>query len=140
LVASSATKKGVRPVLLRVFIVGVTTALALGAIEGTLRFLFRNVRSSGDARDFIGRRAAAEPITTNSLGYRDREIPPKTADHYRIIVVGDSITWGQGLEERERFSNLLQEFLGAKYEVLNFGLRAHNMPEHLEVLDQALKF
>ena len=140
LVASSAARKGARPVLLRVLIVGVTTALALGAIEGTLRFLFRDVRSSGDARDFIGRRAAAQPISTNSLGYRDREIPPKTADHYRIIVVGDSITWGQGIEERERFSNLLQEFLGAKYEVLNFGLRAHNMPEHLDVLDQALKY
>ena len=140
LVAWRAAKQGARPVLLRVLIVTVTTALALGALEGTLRFVFRNAQSSGDARDFIGRRAAAVPIATNSLGYRNREIPPKSADRYRIIVVGDSITWGQGIEDRERFSNLIQDYLGNKYEVFNFGLRAHNMPEHLEVLDQALKY
>jgi lysophospholipase L1-like esterase len=139
-VASSAARQGTRPVLLRLIVVTIATVLALGAIEGTLRFVFRNARSSGDARDFIGRRAAAEPIASNSLGFRDREIPPKSADRYRIIVIGDSITWGQGLQELERFTNLLQEFLGNKYEVFNFGLRAHNMPGHLEVLDQALPY
>jgi lysophospholipase L1-like esterase len=139
-VASRAAKRGARPVLLRVIVATLATVLALAVIEGSLRFLFRHAQSSGDARDFIGRRAAAVPIATNSLGYRDREIPPKSPDRYRIIVVGDSITWGQGIEERERFSNLLQDFLGSKFEVFNFGLRAHNMPEHLEVLDQALKY
>jgi lysophospholipase L1-like esterase len=63
-------------------------------------------------------------------------VGPKTG--YRIAVVGDSITWGQGIEEGDRFSNLMQDALGPAYEVLNFGRPGNNMPDHLHVLDQVL--
>src|SRR5262249_48243942 len=45
---------------------------------------------------------------------------------------------GQGIEAAERFSNLIEEMLGSRYEVLNFGIPGHDMPQHLEVLDQVL--
>jgi lysophospholipase L1-like esterase len=53
-------------------------------------------------------------------------------------VIGDSFTWGQGIEATERFTNLVEASLGPRYEVLNFGLPGHDMPQHLQVLDGVL--
>lgn len=94
------------------------------------------------AARLVFRAALAPPgphISVNSLGFREREIGPKDPNRYRIAVIGDSFTFGSGVEERSRFSNLIEKFLGPRYEVLNFGKRAHNMPEHVDVLDRVLK-
>jgi hypothetical protein len=80
------------------------------------------------------------PVKRNRLGYRDHEIRQKRPDRYRIIVIGDSFTFGDEIEERDRFSNVMQEKLGPKFEVLNFGTRAHNLPQHLRTLDRALRY
>ena len=80
------------------------------------------------------------PVRRNKLGYRDRQVAAKRAGRYRIIVIGDSFTFGDGIEERDRFSNLIQQSLGPKYEVFNFGTRGHNLPQHLRTLDRALTF
>jgi PA14 domain-containing protein/GDSL-like lipase/acylhydrolase family protein len=108
---------------------------ALLVAEIAARAIFRSVRSSGDARTFFAQRP--EPVRMNNLGYRGGDVGPKS-ERYRIAVVGDSITWGVGLPEHERYSNLLQDALGNDYEVLNFGIPGHNMPEHLQVLDLAM--
>jgi lysophospholipase L1-like esterase len=123
---------------LRLAVVLVVVAISLVGAEYATRFVFRNVHSSGQAGDFVARQGGGPAIATNHLGFREREIPPKTANRYRIVVVGDSFTWGQGIEAGERFSNLLEGFLGPKYEVLNFGRPGNNMPEHLDVLREAL--
>jgi lysophospholipase L1-like esterase len=127
-------------VVLRLAFAAAVTIVALVAAEYALRFQFRRAHSSGNAASYIARRGAQidPPFRTNGLGFREREIPPKTATRYRIAVVGDSFTWGQGIEEPERFSNVLEQLLGPRYEVLNFGLRGDNMPEHLGVLERAL--
>jgi lysophospholipase L1-like esterase len=124
--------------LLRIGFPLVVAVLSLVAAEFAARFVFRNAGTSGNAGDFVGRHGPAPAIRANSLGFREREIPPKS-DKYRIVVVGDSFTWGQGIEEADRFSDLLERDLGGHYEVFNFGRPGNNMPEHLEVLDQALK-
>jgi hypothetical protein len=79
-------------------------------------------------------------VRRNRLGYRDRQFGAKRAGRYRVIVIGDSFTFGDEIEERDRFSNLIQQSLGPKYEVLNFGTRAHNLPQHLRTIDRALKY
>jgi hypothetical protein len=122
----------------RVAFMLVVTALALVGAEYLTRVQYRHARTSRNAGDYIARRAAETPPRVNSLGFREREIPPKTPGRYRIAIVGDSFTWGNGLEEHERTSNLLEQFLGPHYEVLNFGRPGNNMPEHLDVLKQAL--
>ena len=123
---------------LRLVVPLLVTAVALVAAEYATRFAFRNAHSSGDARDYIAGRHDGPAIVNNHLGFRDREIPPKSPDRYRITVVGDSFTWGQGIEAGERYSNLIGESLGPGYEVFNFGQPGNNMPEHLDVLQQAL--
>jgi len=138
LLAVAVRRRG-RVVLYRTVFLVVMTALALVAAEYAARLEFRHAQSSGNARDFIAHQAASQQSErSNSLGFRDREIPPKSPGRYRIVVVGDSFTYGQGVAEEERFSNLVEQFLGQKYEVFNFGRRGNNMPEHLQVLEQAL--
>jgi lysophospholipase L1-like esterase len=128
----------VRALALRLGLTLLAVSAALAAAEYTARFLYRHAHSSGNAGDFIAGRGGGPAVVTNNLGFREREIPPKSPDQYRIVVVGDSFTWGQGIEAGQRFSNLLEDALGPGYEVLNFGRPGNDMPEHLDVLGQAL--
>ena len=53
---------------------------------------------------------------TNSLGFRDQEFPfLKTKGTYRIICVGDSLTFGQGIELNNTYSKLLERKLKKGY-------------------------
>lgn len=74
----------------------------------------------------------------NALGFREREIGAKVPGRYRIVVIGDSFTYGNGVEVPERFSDLLESFLGPRYEVLNFGRPGANLADHLERLKLAM--
>lgn len=145
-IAGAATARGferrgsaaMRSTLLRLAFMTGVTVLALLAAEYAARFAFRQARSSGNARDFVAQHGTAGPaIRSNNLNFRDRDVPSKT-DRYRIVVVGDSFTWGQGIDETERFSNVIEAQLGPRYEVFNFGRPGNNMPEHLDVLTEAL--
>ena len=128
----------VTAVTVRVAVAASATAATLVAAEFGLRFVFSDVHSSADGRTFFAHRG--EPsIRVNALGFREREIGAKTSGRYRIAIVGDSFTWGQGIEERERFSNLLEASLGPRYEVLNFGIPGNDLPAHVQVLGQALQ-
>jgi lysophospholipase L1-like esterase len=85
-------------------------------------------------------RRVAPAVATNSLGYREREIGAKTPDRFRILVIGDSYTWGQGLEASARFSNVLESLLGPHYEVFNFGTPGHRVSDAVGELDHAAAF
>lgn len=129
----------------RVAAAALRAAFSLGVIIGALilaefttRFVFRHATSSGNAGDYIARRGGGPTVVINSLGFREREVGPKVPGRYRIAIVGDSFTWGQGVQVRDRFSDLLEGFLGARYEVLNFGHPGNNLPEHLNALDLVL--
>ncbi|HUI07219.1 MAG TPA: SGNH/GDSL hydrolase family protein [Verrucomicrobiae bacterium] len=63
---------------------------------------------------------------TNPLGFRGPEIAvAKPANVFRIVVVGDSLTWGSGLAENERYTERLEARLrketGRAVEVVNRG-------------------
>jgi lysophospholipase L1-like esterase len=49
--------------------------------------------------------------------------PPKRDGTYRVMVVGDSFTYGVGIAEESRFSNLVERWLGADFrvELINIG-------------------
>ena len=70
----------------------------------------------------------------NSEGMRwARPFPEKREDVYQVIVVGDSLTYGAGLAEESRFSNLLEQWLSQDYriEVLNLGVSGHQSQDVL---------
>lgn len=67
-------------------------------------------------------------VKNNQLGFRERNFAmPKPVDTVRIMVLGDSLTWGTGLTTDERYSNLLEHLLLNRFpeksiEVVNFGM------------------
>lgn len=55
-------------------------------------------------------------VTNNFFGFREEEIDrPKPVDLCRIVVLGDSFTWGAGLDIDERYPDLVEEALGEAF-------------------------
>ena len=55
-------------------------------------------------------------IETNSLGFRDRELGPRRPGELRVMVIGDSITWGDYLQADETYVEQIQFQLQEKLE------------------------
>jgi lysophospholipase L1-like esterase len=53
------------------------------------------------------------------------------SEKYRIAFIGDSFTWGYGVNENERFTDLLQQKLGDKYDIMNFGIPGYTAEQEL---------
>jgi len=72
----------------------------------------------------------AGPGRINALGLRDRDYPDrKPPGTYRILVLGDSITWGSGIDQDATFENLLEDRLvaeGRPVQSLNLGVPGYN--------------
>jgi lysophospholipase L1-like esterase len=69
-------------------------------------------------------------VRINEKGLRDSEHSYKRQnDIERILVLGDSFAWGYGVEESERFSQLLEETLGV--EVINAGVSGYSTDQEL---------
>ena len=82
-------------------------------------------------------------VDINSDGLRDREYPLTKGDNYRIIMLGDSLTLGWGVAERETFSNILEEKLNKSYptEIINFGTGNYNTEQEVNLFkEKGLKY
>lgn len=78
----------------------------------------------------------------NSKGLRDREFTyEKPANTRRIICLGDSFTFGYGVQEKKTFSKLLEQFMnegpvdGNRWEVLNAGIGSTGTANQLALLE-----
>ncbi len=75
-----------------------------------------------------GRRYTWGHFLPNGLGFRERFFEvPKPESVFRIMILGDSLTWGVGLAEKERYTLILERMLDERFperkvEVLNFGM------------------
>ncbi|HZI94602.1 MAG TPA: GDSL-type esterase/lipase family protein, partial [Patescibacteria group bacterium] len=80
-------------------------------------------------------------VRINSEGWRDRErSPEKPPGIFRIVVLGDSFTWGHGVEDEEIFTRRLEQKLSG-VEVLNMGLSGSSTDQQLLILKRdALAF
>lgn len=76
----------------------------------------------------------------NSLGVRDDEVSEKQPGVKRILVIGDSQTFGIGVDHAETFCSLLEERLNAvgkvTVEVINAGTHAYGTAEEFFRLQQ----
>lgn len=81
-------------------------------------------------------------IDINSLGFRDRELLLiKAADELRVLVLGDSITFGDYLEADEVYVEQAEKVLqaampGRKIEVVNGGVGDVGLKEEVDILEE----
>jgi lysophospholipase L1-like esterase len=81
------------------------------------------------------------PVQINSFGLRDVEIEvPKPADTVRVLVVGDSLTFGFGVELENTYLKVLESELnatatrGRRFQVVNGGMDGTGLDRHLEFI------
>ena len=84
-------------------------------------------------------------VKVNSHGFRDREFTvEKEPDVYRIIALGDSITFGKSLAVEKTFPKQLEGMLnqkGNRVEVLNLGHGGYNTLQEVATLEHiGIKF
>jgi GDSL-like Lipase/Acylhydrolase family len=81
------------------------------------------------------------PTTVNARGYRGALHPyEKTAGKTRLVMLGDSITFGTRVRDFETFSALLEQ-RSARYEVVNLGVEGYATDQELLLLeDEGLRY
>jgi lysophospholipase L1-like esterase len=121
-------------------LLAVTVFLMLGILEVATRWLHADIGSTGDNTSYFAKRwEAAHGGGRNSLGFRDREMTARADGVTRIVVVGDSFTYGQGVEREERFTEQVQAGVGPDVDILNFGRPGANYEAHLANMLLALE-
>lgn len=94
------------------------------------------------APDFKGKISRPEfqiDFSTNEVGLRGISPRPLKANTFRILVLGDSQTWGFGVKDNETFSVHLEKLLSAHYgnfdiQVLNGGIPGYGTADQLAFL------
>ncbi len=110
-----------------VFILALLFSVAADRVVGV--FLFRGDAGEGlvfpPRSEFRLRSTEFDcAVNINSLGFRDREFGPKPEGRVRILAVGDSFTYGWGVEANESWPKVLEARLrqtGRDVEVANLG-------------------
>jgi lysophospholipase L1-like esterase len=77
----------------------------------------------------------------NALGLRNREVGPKPADCYRILVLGDSLVWSGETSSGPLYTEMIERRLNARahpggksFEVINAGVPGYTTYQELEFL------
>jgi hypothetical protein len=79
-------------------------------------------------------------IDIDSLGLREREIAvARPSGRRRILIIGDSIAFGTGVDVQERFSDLLGRKLGDDAEVINAGVPGWGNDQEMLFYEQRLR-
>lgn len=74
----------------------------------------------------------------NSLGFRDKEIGKDKEKYIRIVVIGDSFTYGWGVNLEDLWSKILEKNLkarGVSLEILNLGKPGASPVEYAEIAE-----
>jgi lysophospholipase L1-like esterase len=74
-------------------------------------------------------------VRTNGDGLRGKDYPRARTEARRLIFLGDSLTLGWGVEEKDTFAQLTEENLSrsAPTEVLNFGTGNYNTDQEVQL-------
>lgn len=76
-------------------------------------------------------------VEINRLGYRGSAVQPdKSAGEKRIVFLGDSNTFGYGVAEEQRFSDLLMNVLPQGYSTINLGVFGYATDQEALLLER----
>jgi hypothetical protein len=129
----------------------VLAVVALAGLEAYLRFTIPPMREGTlfqytlEGKRYKVMKAHAHmrvygtPVRTNALGFRGPEVAPKRPGEFRIVVLGDSFTFGPGVAEEEIFTSLLQARLARTHpqaKVINLAVEGYNVLQYAAVLEE----
>jgi len=80
-------------------------------------------------------------VHINKLGLRDGEVPAKRPGVYRILAIGDSFTYGWGVDVAQSWPKVLEQALranGRQVEVINCGKPGAGPPFYAELAERAI--
>jgi len=127
---------------LNLLVLTLIVVVMVPASELVVRLALKNISTTADNGSYFARRWNKTHVRQNSYGYREEEFDSQKAPGmFRIVVIGDSLTFGQGIEEEERFSNRLNRVLKSSgFEFINFGRCGAETVDELQTLrSQALR-
>jgi lysophospholipase L1-like esterase len=82
------------------------------------------------------------PYRTNAHGLRDRDRPAKAPDTKRVLVIGDSYTWGYAIAEEEAYPQVAERLLAERgrpdIEVINGGIPDYNSRQERVLLEKLM--
>ena len=82
------------------------------------------------------------PYRTNAHGLRDRDRSMKTPGSTRVLVIGDSYTWGYAVAEEEAYPQVAERILAelghSDIEVVNGGIPDYNSRQERQLLEQLM--
>ena len=124
--------------LVNLAIVAASLTLSLIAAEAATRWYYRDVTTSADFHGYFTRRWLRTEVRHNHYGFRGPEFDEiKAPGIYRVAILGDSFTYGNGIAEQDRFSDRLAAALSERrVQVLNFGFPGNNWPDHVATLER----
>jgi lysophospholipase L1-like esterase len=73
-------------------------------------------------------------VRLNARGFRDLETGPKRPHVFRIVLLGDSIVWGHGVDQTQRYGDLVAEALrrrGMAVETINLAVSGYGTDQEL---------
>src|SRR5436853_3912457 len=79
--------------------------------------------------------------TTNSLGFRDRDFSQNKKVKTRVIALGDSFTYGWGVEVEDSWPRVLEQRLrasGLDVELANLGKPGASPRDYADIADQSI--
>lgn len=145
-----------RKLLLSALTVSISLLLTLAVIEVALRLAWPQIflkqlpgmYSSDDDVGYVltpgleGEFRGAEfcvSVRTNKTGLRGKELRPLEKNSVCILCLGDSFTWGWGVNDNEAYPAELEKILQSRYplldvQVLNAGVSGYGTDEELEFL------
>jgi hypothetical protein len=85
--------------------------------------------------------AFSSTVKTNSMGFRDREFAPQKPAKMRIVTLGDSFTFGWGVNAEESWPKLLEEHLkstGVDVEIANLGRPGGSPTTYADIAEKSL--
>ncbi len=75
-------------------------------------------------------------VRHNKYGYRGFTHGKDRTGKKRVLVLGDSFTWGFGVEEGELFTSLIERESGGEAEVVNMGVSGYSTDQELLLWEQ----
>ena len=112
----------------------ITFILILLLLEGIFMFI---PRSHGIGKTLASRiYSGFYKGNINKLGYRDYnfDFSLSTNDKVKIVILGDSFTWGFGVRSEQRFTNLLNDKLSNTSLIFNLGKNGSDTKEEYKRL------